>query len=31
MKQGRVAGIPVDPDLFVELDRVPVHFDPSSE
>ena len=31
MKQGRFAGIPVDPGLFVELDRVPVHFDPSSE
>jgi CHAT domain len=31
MKEGRFAGIPVDPDLFVELDRVPVHFDQSSQ
>lgn len=31
MKEGRFPGIPQDPGLFVELDRVPVHFDPSKD
>jgi len=31
MKEGRFSGTPQDPDLFVELDRVLVHFDPSRE